>query len=191
MLASTDSTVSLRSYPPQSKTSSIHTVDHPQGVRCILNLADSPLSQPYIITGSGDLIRLYDVSELIRDEDDINTEVSRSARPGKGKEHLIAEVDAHFHHVTSLALWMKSINDGSTAEPWIVSSSLDGTLRKWKFDGAFFAALTTERKYSEYPADLVQGKIAQPVLVEKVEVKAGPSLTIEEERELEELMAED
>lgn len=77
------------------------------------------LAEPYVITGSGDIIRIYDVSSPEEPE-------------------LLGEVDAHWHDVTALRLWVRrSVGDnGQTrVEPWIISASLDGTIRKWRLSG--------------------------------------------------------
>jgi len=91
-------------------------------VRSILPLSLTDLGEPYIITGAGDIIRVYDVSTLEEPE-------------------LVGEVDAHWHDVTALRLWVRKTtgDDGKTrVEPWIISASLDGTIRKWKLQGSFY-----------------------------------------------------
>lgn len=88
-------------------------------IRSVLPLSLTDLAEPYIITGAGDIIRIYDVSTL--EEPD-----------------LIGQVDAHWHDVTALRLWVRKTigDDGKTrVEPWIISTSLDGTIRKWKLLG--------------------------------------------------------
>jgi hypothetical protein len=107
-----DVTSSAVSRPPRP-------ISHPVAVRCILPLALTDLAEPYLITGAGDIIRAYDVSSLEEPE-------------------LIGEVDAHWHDVTALRLWVRKFvgSDGRTrVEPWVVSASLDGTIRKWRLSG--------------------------------------------------------
>ncbi|KAJ7702359.1 WD40-repeat-containing domain protein [Mycena rosella] len=92
------------------------SITHPAAVRCILPLSVTDLAEPYLITGAGDVIRVYDVSSLEEPE-------------------LVNEVDAHWHDVTALDLWVRPTvgADGKTrVEPWVVSTSLDGTIRKWR-----------------------------------------------------------
>lgn len=96
-------------------------ITHPTAVRAVLPLPLTPLAEPYLLTGSGDVIRAYDISSPEEPE-------------------LLGEMDAHWHDVIALRLWMrKSAVDGQPGkfkvEPWIVSASLDGTLRKWKLLG--------------------------------------------------------
>ena len=60
---------------------------------------------------------------------------------------LLGETDAHWHDVIGLRLWMrKTIVEGKPGkykvEPWIVSASLDGTLRKWRLLGELCLYLT-------------------------------------------------
>lgn len=175
--ASTDETVTIRRYTPansSSASSSITSLEHTNPVKCLLLLSNSPIAQPFLLTGHGDVIRIYDVSELVDNDEDAGesgnqkplTEVSGIAR-------LLNEVDVHSHSVTSLQLWLKS-SDIPSAEPWIVSSSLDGTVRKWKL------------------SELAAGKQFAPAPPEPTTKGATDSmLTEEEERELAELMEDD
>lgn len=51
---------------------------------------------------------------------------------------FIGQVDAHWHDVTAIRLWMRKFagEDGKTrVEPWIISTSLDGTIRRWRLSG--------------------------------------------------------
>lgn len=123
--ASADDTVQAVHDPPldeKSGTRSMPALTHPTAVRAVLPLLITPLAEPYILTGSGDIIRAYDISSPDEPE-------------------LLGETDGHWHDVTALRLWMrKSAVEGESGkykiEPWVVSTSLDGTLRKWKLLGA-------------------------------------------------------
>ncbi|KAI0080613.1 WD40 repeat-like protein [Panus rudis PR-1116 ss-1] len=165
--ASLDETVQVLEHPPvtstpnSNQTKPIPPISHPTAVKALLPLSLTPLSEPYLLTGSGDVIRVYDVSSPEEPE-------------------LLHEVDAHWHDVSALRLWVRktTMEDGKVmVEPWIVSASLDGTIRKWRL------------------ADLLQ----PPPPVKPVEKTAVPQtggqtesgLTEEEERELAELMGED
>ena len=90
-------------------------------MKAILPLPLTDLAEPYLLTGSGEVIRVFDVSSLEEPE-------------------LIAETDGHWHDVTALRLWIrKSEIEGQPGkvrvEPWIVSASLDGTLRRLRLTG--------------------------------------------------------
>ena len=121
--ASTDETVQIHLHPaPAKPTKPIPPITHPAAVKAILPLALTFLQEPYLLTGAGDVIRVYDVSTPEELE-------------------LIREVDAHWHDVTALRLWMRTtpVEGGQgtlQVEPWIVSASLDGTIRKWRLSGA-------------------------------------------------------
>ncbi|KIY43660.1 WD40 repeat-like protein [Fistulina hepatica ATCC 64428] len=120
--ASADETVQMLPHPETFniaiQTPSV-TIKHPTAVRALLPLSLSPLAEPYVLTAAGDVIRAYDVSTPTEPE-------------------LLGEVDAHWHDVLALRFWPRKYvgDDGITRlEPWIVSTSLDGTLRKWKLAG--------------------------------------------------------
>ena len=109
------------------KTKPPPAISHPGGVKAILPLALTDLAEPYLFTAAGDVIRTYDVSTPDEPE-------------------LIGEVDAHWHNVTLLRLWMRRTvgEDGKTrVEPWLVSASLDNTIRKWRLSGECLLASTT------------------------------------------------
>lgn len=96
-------------------------IQHPTAVKALLPLLLTPLAEPYLLTGAGDVIRAYDVSSPDEPE-------------------LLAETDGHWHDVTALRLWMRrSKVEGEPGkvrvEPWVVSASLDGTIRRWRLNG--------------------------------------------------------
>ncbi|KAF9507608.1 hypothetical protein BS47DRAFT_1398465 [Hydnum rufescens UP504] len=135
------------------------TITHSTVVRCLLPLTFTPLSQPYLLTGTGDVITVWDVSSF----GERNAEVEK-----------VAEVDAHSHDVTALCPWVRSFPEAPERkkEAWIVSASLDGTIRRWKL------------------SDILSGSY-QALLRSRGEVKrAVTTLTEEEERELAELLEE-
>ncbi|KAF7295271.1 WD40 repeat-like protein [Mycena indigotica] len=139
--ASTDETAQLT---VGSKTAC--SITHPLAVRCLVSLSE--LDEPYIITGSGDVIRVYDVSDL-------------------DKPELLNEIDAHWHDVTVLQLWARATG----GEPWLISTSLDGTIRKWRV------------------ADLLKPRPpVPPPEVKSTKAELEFSMTEDEERELAELM---
>lgn len=117
--ASSDETVQVLEQQLLPSSKPLPPITHPVAVRTILPLSLTDLAEPYIITGAGDVIRVYDVSSPEEPE-------------------LIAEVDAHWHDVTALRLWARKTTgaDGKArVEPWIISASLDGTIRKWRLNG--------------------------------------------------------
>ena len=113
-----DSTASLTSRPPRP-------ISHPVAVRSILPLSLTDLGEPYLLTAAGDVIRVYDISSPDEPE-------------------LMSDVDAHWHDVIALRLWVRKFVgvDGKTRiEPWVISASLDGTIRKWKLSGISFVSI--------------------------------------------------
>src|SRR6202040_2506614 len=62
-VASTDCTVMIQSPSPEHMKSP-PTITHSTAVRCLLPLALTPLSQPYLLTGAGDVITVWDVSSF-------------------------------------------------------------------------------------------------------------------------------
>ena len=118
--ASEDKTVHVLSDSPVTSRPP-PSIKHPEYVKSVLPLLLTDLSEPYLLTGAGDTIRVYDVSSLEEPE-------------------FIREIEGHWREVTAIRLWFRSRvgdNGKSLIEPWIVSASLDGTIRKWKLDGKF------------------------------------------------------
>ncbi|KAJ7445756.1 WD40-repeat-containing domain protein [Mycena galericulata] len=164
--ASSDDTAQVIPDPasPLTTTKPPVSIPHPAAVRCILPLSVTDLAEPYLITGAGDVIRVYDVSSLQEPE-------------------LINEVDAHWHDVTALHLWVRPSAgaDGKTrVEPWVVSTSLDGTIRKWRL-----AELLTQPA----PPRVESAKVAKAAPVPQA--SSTFEMTEEEERELAELLDSD
>lgn len=125
-LASSDETVQVHYDPPLPKDQKdgarpMPPITHPTAARAVLPLSLTSLAEPYLLTGSGDVIRAYDISSPDEPE-------------------LLGETDAHWHEVIALRLWVRKTpleNEPGKykVEPWVVSASLDGTLRKWKLIG--------------------------------------------------------
>jgi len=113
-----DKSMSIDDYSNPS-TKPFKPLTHPVAVRAILPLNLTNLSEPYLLTAAGEILRVYDVSTLDEPE-------------------YIGEVDAHWHDITAVRLWMRKFtgDDGKARiEPWIITTSLDGTIRKWKLTG--------------------------------------------------------
>ncbi|KAG8217307.1 WD40-repeat-containing domain protein [Butyriboletus roseoflavus] len=166
--ASSDETVQITSYPPDpTLTRPIPPLHHPLPVRAVLPLSLTPLAEPYVVTAYGDVIRLYDLSTTSEPE-------------------ILGEIDGHWHDVTAIRLWMRTSRNeaGQTRiEPWIVSTSLDGTIRKWRF-----SELATSTP--KHPAGSTEPVVIAPVPEPSGDAPAS-ELTEDEERELAELMGED
>jgi len=134
---------------------------HPVAVRAILPLNLTNLSEPYLLTAAGDVLRIYDISTLDEPE-------------------YIGEVDAHWHDITAVRLWIRKVvgDDGKArVEPWIITTSLDRTIRKWKL-----TELLSPPAVKAVPEVQVQQMSTQAVV---------SGMTEDEERELAELMEED
>jgi hypothetical protein len=124
--ASADETVQVvldKSMPmddcSSSTTKPFKPLAHPVAVRAILPLNLTNLSEPYLLTAAGDVLRIYDISTLDEPE-------------------YISEVDAHWHDIIAVRLWMRKFVGGDgkpRIEPWIITTSLDRTIRKWKLAG--------------------------------------------------------
>ncbi|EIW85390.1 WD40 repeat-like protein, partial [Coniophora puteana RWD-64-598 SS2] len=156
LTASADETVQIIHYPATSGVKDPPPIALPQPVRAILPMAQTVLEESYLAVAFGDIIRLYDI-----------------AHPDEPE--VVGEVDGHWHDVTALKLWIQVSEDdkgNKRIEPWIVSASLDGTIRKWRLGGTL-PPHPTEAVLQPEPSGDAQ----------------DPSkLTEEEERELAELM---
>lgn len=166
--SSSDETVQITTYPPNTSASkSVPPLIHPLPVRALLPLSLTPLAEPYVVTAYGDVIRLYDVSTVFEAE-------------------VAGEIDAHWHDVTAVRLWLRTSHNATgrtTIEPFIVSASLDGTVRKWKL-----SELLTSTPNN--PAEPMHAVVFSPVPEPRGDGTAE-ELTEEEERELAELMEDE
>ena len=139
IIASADETIQVYDDPPVERPQGSKPpapIAHSTAVRSLLPLSLTPPSEPYLLTASVDTIRVYDVSSPDTPE-------------------LLGEVDAHWHDVTALRLWMRKTpvegEEGKVkVEPWIVSASLDGTLRKWRLLGMSIMSILKEMPLTEY-----------------------------------------
>lgn len=142
------------------------------------SLAYSPLAAShvhYLLTGSSDeLIRIFDLSDSSLDPSPAREQkrvwrgiaLDSSATP----EGCVKEIEGHTHEIVQLCVYSTL-----SGEAWILSASLDGTLRRWKWP------------------DVLKEKVDKLVIVpvEEEELKKESLLTEEEERELAELMGKD
>ena len=124
LAASADETVKIHPHSPEGqggeKKRPINPIQHPTGVKALLPLYIPSLDETYLFTASGDIIRSWDTSDL------------------DGKIEQRDEIDGHWHDVTLLKAWFVS------PDPYILSASLDGTVRRWKVKGAGWNSLSVE-----------------------------------------------
>ena len=175
-VASADETVKIHPYSSEGQGGEmkrpIKPIQHPIGVKALLPLYIPSLDETYLLTASGDIIRSWDTSDL----DD--------------KVEQRNEVDGHWHEVTLLRAWITS------PDPYILSASLDGTIRRWKVKGIGCNSLNAEPADGRIP-DLLTPK--PPGKKTELEgnthsatcQRAPGELTEEEERELDELLNDD
>jgi len=150
---------------PQLKLKPSPPITHTTAFRAVLPMYLHPNLDldafPYLLAGSGDCIRAYDISSL----DEVE---------------FIREVEGHWHDVTHLRTWIQESADGAKRDVWVVSGSLDGTLRKWKLSELVVprTPITEEKK---------------PTAAKNTSQPKEPlgGLTEEEEKELAELMGDD
>jgi WD40 repeat protein len=119
--ASADETIQLFVYPPPALgLTKKRPITHTRAFRAVLPIYLHPELDsdafPYLLAGSGDCIRIYDISSI----DEVE---------------FMREIEGHWHDVTHLRTWIQRSGDGAKRDVWIVSGSLDGTLRKWKLSG--------------------------------------------------------
>ena len=126
MTASTDSSVLIQTHLP-STSNGTKTINHASTVKTLLPLHLTHLDVTYLVTGAGEVLSTYDISTI--DERD-------------GKAELLSITDVHSHDITALGWWVRDVEvskEGQPShirrEPWIVSGSLDGTLRRWRLAG--------------------------------------------------------
>lgn len=93
------------------------TLTHPKAVRTILPLTVAGIAEPYVITGSAYTMRSFDTSS---------------------ETELLKEIEAHSHEITAIRLWTRKFSEGDglmRIEPWVISTGLDGIIRKWRLKG--------------------------------------------------------
>jgi len=160
--ASADETIQLLVYPPpthvelKQKTLITHTTAYRAVLPIYLHPELDSDAFPYLIAGSGDCIRVYDISSLDEAE-------------------FMREIEGHWHDVTHLRTWIQGSGDGARRDVWVISGSLDGTLRKWKLS-ELVAPAPSQNATTAKETSQTEGPIG---------------LTEEEERELAELMGDD
>ncbi|GAA5831537.1 hypothetical protein JCM3766R1_001795 [Sporobolomyces carnicolor] len=194
--ASADNSILLMSFSPSDPASApVPTlrIPHPAQTRSVLPLHLEFPNFRHVVTTTitpEELIRVWDLdSEDL--EPDAKREVRRdwkglpasyptqAATTGGGADErllpgCVREVEGHTNDVVSLSSYVVENEEGKK-EIWILSASLDGTLRRWNW------------------VEMLERKRDKIVLIETTphEDEEPSLLTEEEERELEELMADD
>ncbi|MBW0506253.1 hypothetical protein O181_045968 [Austropuccinia psidii MF-1] len=111
-------------------------IEQPYYVRCLLSLplymakAQSQLNYPnWLLTGSTDeKIRICDLEELEDKKSETKPRSTPNSAPGVIPSDWMSCLSAHWHEVNCLGVW----HDKSSRKLWLISSSLDGTLRRWE-----------------------------------------------------------
>lgn len=93
-----------------------------------------------LLTGSTDeSLRIWDLSDpnLRVKANDTTTGAWKQAKTiqeEKAPAGLLRSMEEHFHEVNLLRIWLRLAENGLDVEVWIVSASLDMTVRKWKLE---------------------------------------------------------
>lgn len=183
----------------------------------------APSGSSYVLSGSTDEnIRVWDVSELepeagpssLLGGEGVKGKIAQTGlKPLATEKALVKEIEGHFHQVTSLAIWIRSPeaivrtegeggvggNEESRKKSvWIVSGSLDGTLRKWSWEEIMddFKGINRIDRNSETPAHVhkeVQSEFKEKIVKKEgsAEGVEGVDITEDEMWELEELMGDE
>ncbi|KAG0144611.1 hypothetical protein CROQUDRAFT_64900 [Cronartium quercuum f. sp. fusiforme G11] len=141
--ASSDNSVLLSSLDLMSESSdrviSILRLTQPYYIRCALQLSEhlglNTVLPNWLLTGSTDEdIRVYDLDKIDEETDYSSSLSNRHSHSNIMEKSLsnawIGCVKAHWHEVCSLGIWV----DKASQKSWIISGSLDGTLRKWEIE---------------------------------------------------------
>ncbi|TFL06884.1 WD40-repeat-containing domain protein, partial [Pterulicium gracile] len=172
--ASSDDTIQVLPIDSTQPGAKHLTVSLPAAARCLLPLPLTPLGSdeaPYILSSSGDTLYLYELSFP-------QTSGDNSAIP---EAELIQTFDdVHWHEITAVKLWMKKeeVRRNVVLVPWIVTTSLDGTIRRWKLIDLI----------SPPPPALKEQENKTVAETPKKKEEEAFKMSEEEERELAELM---
>jgi WD40 repeat protein len=114
----------VSSQPLNSTPSSI---EHIGPVKCI-NLVTSQTGELlYLIAGTGDNLYTWDIASFALGED---------------KADLLSNSECHADDITSISIWEEpdTANEPQLGKPetWVVTGSLDGTIRRWRLTGKVF-----------------------------------------------------
>lgn len=135
------------------------------------------LGSNHLVTGCSDEhVRIFDLSTLSPLPPNAVWSGNPTA-PGERLDGLVREVEGHTHDVVDLGVYTveTEVTPGGArrTEAWLLSASLDGTLRRWK-----------------WPEVLVVPKERTVLVPVEIEEEKTGGMTAEEEKELEDLMGE-
>ncbi|CUA76000.1 Katanin p80 WD40 repeat-containing subunit B1 [Rhizoctonia solani] len=193
--ASTDNTARVQTLEMGAVSPSLGHAAH---VRSLIPLHLTPAALPVLITGSATgSLHIWDLEWPGDGDDPAGIDGSGARESGI--------VDVHSHDVTALALWVRqpvaeaateTASEGKelprvqSAEAWVISGSLDGTLRRWRILDLLSG------KYSKVAQAVTEPKpdLSKPNL-SKSNALPGKAkafaMTEDEERELAELMSDE
>lgn len=102
-------------------------------IRSLLLLPSTFHPAPLLLCGASDQdVRVFDISDTLESASRSYTaEQVKTSRTGRAKE--ISRIRGHWADVIDLDVWIKEV-DGKK-EAWVVSASLDETLRRWSIQG--------------------------------------------------------
>lgn len=119
VVGSSDESVVIQNVPKMSPDLKIlHHLTQSYSVKALLPLFLTFEDATYLVVAVGDLLRVYSYDPL----------------SAQDPPELLCELEAHSHDITSLDVWVRTCNNGR-AELWVLSASLDGTLRRWSLHG--------------------------------------------------------
>jgi WD40 repeat protein len=162
-------------------------------VRSLLLLPSTFHPSPLLLCGAADQdIRVYDLSSTLESA----SRSSQTHTAGEGRAKEVSRIKGHWADVIDLDVWVKEV-EGGKKEAWVVSASLDETLRRWSMQGELpvvemrnLLAGSVELITVWYGC-LVDVLNPPPIPREEVVEKKESLMTAEEERELAELMDSD
>jgi WD40 repeat protein len=100
-------------------------------VRSLLLLPSTFHPSPLLLCGAADQdTRVYDLSSTLESA----SRSSQTHTAGEGRAKEVSRIKGHWADVIDLDVWVKEV-EGGKKEAWVVSASLDETLRRWNMQG--------------------------------------------------------
>ena len=167
-------------------------------VRSLLLLPSTFHSTPLLLCGASDQsIRVFAISSTTDLASRSYSSEQIKLDPGRGRARQVSRIEGHWADVVDLDVWVKEV-EGGKKEAWVVSASLDETLRRWSMQGRgcrrcqcrfrlVVETLTPSASRSRWSDVLTPPAIPKEQVVET----KSSLMTEEEERELAELMNSD